>query len=127
MNADDVGLYCESLRELFLQPNKQQFEIQLQNKMKGYTNNSGNKIDPWSVEFIEYFDSSIKQEIESLAAWSIKPICKQLFNNFTGVTTNQCEGLNNLLKIINERIELPLDVVILSVQQLSIYYTNDDR
>ncbi|CAF0812270.1 unnamed protein product, partial [Brachionus calyciflorus] len=124
-SADDVGIYCESLRELFLQPNKQQFEIQLQNKIKGYINNSGNKIDPWSAEFTRYFNNNIQPEIESLAAWSIKPICRKFFNNFSGVTTNQSEGLNNLLKIINERIELPLDLVILSVQQLSIFYTNE--
>ena len=125
MTADDVGGYCESLRELFLQPTKQLFELQLKNKIKGYVNNSGHSIEAWSKEFVEYFNEFINPEIESLAAWSIKPICKKIFNFFPGVTTNQCEGLNNLLKILNERVELPLDVVILSIQQLSIYYSNE--
>ncbi|CAF0984873.1 unnamed protein product [Brachionus calyciflorus] len=115
MSSDDVGIYCKSLRELFLQPNKQLFDLQLENKIKGYKNNSGHRIEAWSQEFLDYYNSNINPEIESLAAWSIRPIFKKLFNFFTGVT----------LKILNERIELPLDVVVLSLQQLSIYYSNE--
>ena len=37
MSQDDVGFYCESLRELFLQPTKQLFDEQLTNKIHGYT------------------------------------------------------------------------------------------
>ncbi|CAF0872826.1 unnamed protein product, partial [Brachionus calyciflorus] len=61
-------------RELFLQPNKQLFDLQLSNKIKGYTNNSGHKIEAWSQEFLDYYNSSISPDIESLAAWNIKPI-----------------------------------------------------
>ena len=32
MSTDDVGFYCDSLRELFLQPNKNLFDSQLDNK-----------------------------------------------------------------------------------------------
>lgn len=34
MTPDDIGIYCESLRELFLQPSKQLFDEQLLNKIK---------------------------------------------------------------------------------------------
>ena len=34
-------------------------------------------------------------------------------------------GQNNLFKDINERRELPLDIVVLSCYQLSIYYCNE--
>ena len=64
-------------------------------------------------------------DIEGLAAYSVKPIAKRFFNHFTGITTNQIEGLNNLLKLICDRVELPLDVVILSLNQLSVYYCNE--
>ncbi|CAF0875685.1 unnamed protein product [Brachionus calyciflorus] len=45
MTSDDVGIYCESLSELFLQPNKKLFDLQLSNKIKGFTNNSGNRVE----------------------------------------------------------------------------------
>ncbi|RNA23232.1 hypothetical protein BpHYR1_014571 [Brachionus plicatilis] len=57
--------------------------------------------------------------------YAVKPIAKRLFNTFSGLTTNQSEGLNNLLKMINTRNEVPLDVIVLSVHQLSIYYSNE--
>ena len=122
---DDVGFYCESIRELLLQPTKQLFEQQLNNKINGYVNNLGRQVEPWKKEFYEYFSTHISPEIENLAAWSVRPIAKRLFNHFTGITTNQSEGLNNLLKLINNRTELPLDIIALSLQQLSIYYSNE--
>ncbi|RMZ95763.1 hypothetical protein BpHYR1_043262 [Brachionus plicatilis] len=103
---DDVGFYCESIRELLLQPTKQLFEQQLNNKINRYVNNLG-------------------RQFENLAAWSVRPIAKRLFNHFTGITTNQSEGLNNLFKLINNRTELPLDIIVFSLQKLSIYYSNE--
>lgn len=47
MNSGDVGFYCDSLRELFLQPNENLFSLMLKNKINGYTNSSGNFIPPW--------------------------------------------------------------------------------
>lgn len=125
MDNEEVGFYCDSLRELFLQPTKNQFDIQLNKKKIGYTNNSGHFIQPWKPEFINYFDKHVMPEINSIAAFSIKPIAKNLFNHFTAITTNHSEGVNNLLKLMQNRNELPLDVILLSFQQLSIYYCNE--
>ncbi|CAF0707354.1 unnamed protein product [Brachionus calyciflorus] len=125
LTNDDVGVYCESLRELLLQPTQQLFEVQLEKKINGYTNSSGNNIPVWKTEFVNYYDSNIAKDIEGLAAYSVKPFAKSQFKNFTGITTNHSEGLNNLLKLINERNETPLDVIVLSLHQLSIYYSNE--
>ncbi len=48
-----------------------------------------------------------------------------LFNAYTGVTTNQSKGLNNLLKQLNDRVELSFYIVVLSCYSLSIYYCNE--
>ena len=79
------------------------------------------------TDFVNYFNKYILPEIDTLAAYAVKPIAKRMFNHFTGITTNHIEGLNNLLKLICDRVELPLDVVVLSLNQLSIYYSNEIR
>ena len=48
-----------------------------------------------------------------------------MFNNYSGINTNHSEGLNNLLKELNERKQLPIDRVLLSFYQLSIFYLNE--
>lgn len=63
--------------------------------------------------------------MDSIAAFSVRSYCSEYFNDMTGITTNQSEGLNKLFKDIQQYKELPLDVVILSFLQLSIYYCNE--
>ncbi|RNA44067.1 hypothetical protein BpHYR1_014825 [Brachionus plicatilis] len=125
MSSDDVGFYCDSVRELFIQPTEQLYDRQLKNKINGYVNSSGNTVPGWKTDFTDYYILNISKDVKNLAAYAVKPIAKRLFNNFTGLTTNQSEGLNNLLKMINKRNEVPLDVIVLSVHQLSIYYSNE--
>ena len=64
-------------------------------------------------------------DVDSLAAYSVAKNCGYLFNEYSGVTTNHAEGLNNLLKLISSRKELPLDKLLTSFYQLSIYYCNE--
>jgi hypothetical protein len=47
-----------------------------------------------------------------------------LFNEYTGITTNQAEGMNNLIKALTDRKELSLDMICLSLYQLTIHYCN---
>lgn len=67
----------------------------------------------WSSSFIEYFDEYIAPEVDNLAAFSVRSYCSEYFNDFSGITTNQSEGLNKLLKDLQQNKELPLDTVIL--------------
>ena len=50
----------------------------------------------WSAAFVEYYEQHIEIEIKGLAMFSIQPICKNLFNGITGITTNHYEVLNFL-------------------------------
>ncbi|RNA38346.1 histone-lysine N-methyltransferase EHMT2-like [Brachionus plicatilis] len=111
--------------KLFLQPNELLYDRQLKNKKNGYVNSSGNNVPGWKTDFADYFILNISKDVKNLAAYAVKPIAKRLFNNFTGLTTNQSEGLNNLLKMNNKRNEVPLDVIALSFHQLSFYYSNE--
>lgn len=108
------------LRQLLLQETKESFEFDLNLRKIGDDENRA-----WSPEFIKYFESCIMPDIVNLAKYAVKEICGDLFNDFTGIITNQAEGLNNLFKYILERKTKPLDVVVLALYQLSIYYSNE--
>ena len=77
------------MRELLLQDTQELFESELKKKKEGYEFNPA-----WSSEFSKYLDKNIMPDIENLAKYSIKENCGTFFNDFTGVTTNQAEGLN---------------------------------
>ncbi len=55
----------------------------------------------------------------------IKPVVKDHFNDITGIMTNPGEGLNNLFKMVAKNTKQPVDVLCLSLRQLSIYYLNE--
>ena len=122
---EDVGWYSESLRELFFQPTKESFFNLLELKKNGYTNLSGYQVPAWKPLFIEYYDKCIQPDVEALAAFSVKKICPDFFNDMSGLTTNASEGLNYVFKDVQDHKELPLDCVVLSFLQLSIYYCNE--
>lgn len=48
-----------------------------------------------------------------------------LFNSYTGITTSQAEGMNNLYKSLQDHRELPLDIVALGFLLMSFYYDNE--
>ena len=121
----DVAFYIEGVRELMLQNTRLDFDKLYLKKKKGYTNNFGTVIPGWKEPFIQYFENNILPDIESIAKFSILPICGDYFNEFTGITTNHGEGLNNLYKLLLERTSMPLDIVVLCFFHLSIYYSNE--
>ena len=92
---------------------------------EGYTTSNGQVIPPWIDAFVDYFEHNIYPDFDALAAYSVQKICPIFFNSFSGLTSNGGEGINNLLKVCNDRTDLPLDVVVLSCFQLSIYYCNE--
>ena len=124
-NATDVTFYTDSIRSILCQPTKELSEKLIEKSKKGYTSKSNNYIAAWTVSFTNYFEKEIYPELDSLASYEIKKCVPSLFNDFTGLTTNHGEGLNNLLKEIAERKELPLDVLVLICFHLSIFYCNE--
>ena len=50
---------------------------------------------------------------------------RDMFNSLNGLTTNRSESLNNLLKLVNERKEMPPDAVVFSLTRLQFYYVNE--
>jgi hypothetical protein len=62
--------------------------------------------------------------MDNIAYYGVKDFCGNLFNEYTGITTNQAEGMNNLIKALTDRKEWGLDMIFLSLYQLTIHYCN---
>lgn len=78
----------------------------------------------WSQPFVEYFDHQIDPEVTSAAGrWILEPL--GTYNGYSGVTTNQSEGFNILLKNLTERKESCIDSLVLSLYYLQCYYNNE--
>ncbi len=110
----DVGFYCSAVREIMLQDSKELFDTVLAEKSV-----------TWHATFKECFNKHILTDVESIAKFHIKPVVKDHFNDITGIMTNPGEGLNNLFKMVAKNTKQPVDVLCLSLRQLSVYYLNE--
>jgi transposase-like protein len=98
-NEIDVTFYTDSIRSILLQPSETLAKKQIDRSKTGYVTKNGNQVPGWTNKFSEYFEKSILPDIKSLASYEIMKYVPSHFNEFTGLTTNHCEGLNNLLKV----------------------------
>lgn len=48
-----------------------------------------------------------------------------IYNPFTGITNNQSESFNSMLKRLQSWHEVPVDVIILSLYHLQAFYYNE--
>ena len=63
--------------------------------------------------FFDYYKNNIHPDITSIAWWAIP--CG-VYDPYSGVTNNQAEGLNYMLKQLQEWKEVPVDCMILALQ-----------
>ncbi|CAF1000728.1 unnamed protein product [Brachionus calyciflorus] len=121
----DVGYYIDSVRELFLQTSIENYNRLRTKLFEGYTDEFNNQVPPWDELFKDYFIRNIEIDKYFLAACYINPVCEEAFNNWTRITTNVAEGLNNLYKKFLVHKDLPLDTTAIAFYKLSIYYCNE--
>jgi hypothetical protein len=60
---------------------------------------------------------------EKTARWAIEKY--RVYNIHSGVTTNMAEGFNTVMKRFLKWKEVPLDLLIHSLQELQTYYANE--
>ena len=110
--ADNIDVYIANLRRLFHRPLQEQYNTELEEMAK-----------KWSASFFEYYYKNIHVEIESIARWSLEPV--GLYDGFSGVTNNQSESLNNVIKNLQDWREMSLDCVLLAFYYLQGYYLTE--
>ena len=111
--TSDCTVYIRDLKELLMSPSEEVYR-------RKYTAIS----QRWSQPFLEYFNHQIDPEVTFAAGrWILEPL--GIYNGYSGVTTNQSEGFNTLLKNLTERKESCIDSLVLSLYYLQCYYNNE--
>ena len=80
----------------------------------------------WPSVITSYYMDNIHGKVEHYGHWSIKNKFGKYFTEH-GITTNQSEGFNWLLKDLQGWKEAPVDSVYLSFKLLQAYYLNEIR
>ena len=108
--AQDITVYLSDMRELLHLPTEEEYKLKLQQM--------SSKL---SAPFYEYFSHNIHPDIHSIAWWAIEP--HGVYDPYSGVTSNQAEGLNYVLKhLLQEWHESPVDCMVLALHYLQGYY-----
>ena len=79
--------------------------------------------EAWLDDFKKYFNDRISPSLTKVCKWAIDKITR--FDPYSGITQNQSESMNKLLKSLNKWKEAPVDVIILSFLRLHQYYVKE--
>ena len=111
--SEDVTVYMEHVRQLLHQPSKEAYHTLLRKHQMS-----------WDETFNAYYTNSIHKVIaERLGRWQLEKL--DTYNPYSGVTTNQSEAFNRVVKDLQQWKEAPVDVMILSLFQLQTYLHNE--
>ena len=111
--SNDVAIYLEHVRDLF--------HLQSQSE---YSEALAAKKSVWSAPFYDYYTYNIQPDIASIARWSIAQF-EGVYDSYSGVTTNQAESLNTVLKNLQQWNESPHDCMVLALYYLQAYYKRE--
>ena len=103
-------VYINDLKELFHLPTQEDYSGHLQALAK-----------KWSAPFFDYYNRNIHPDIATIARWSIQRL--GVYHPFNGVANNQAEGINFVLKQLQDWKEAPVDCMILALHYLQGYYS----
>ena len=77
----------------------------------------------WNDDFKEYFRKSILPRISTFGLWEIRKLFS--FDVISGITTNQAEGFNFLLKSLQGWHVVPVDVIVYAFHMLQRFYLKE--
>ena len=73
---------------------------------------------------MEYYMNTIHPDVTTCIGWWIlEPL--GIYNCYSGITTNQSEAFNTVLKCLQKWREAPVDCILFSLYQLQVYYLNE--
>ena len=107
--SEEISIYLTDVRDLFHQASEVEYREMLK-KIR----------QKWSAPFHEYYTNEIAPDITSIARWVIEPY--GVYDPYSGITNNQAEGLNFVLKQLQEWREAPIDCMALALHHLQSYY-----
>ena len=107
--SEEVSIYLTDVRDLFHQSSEVEYKEMLEKVTQ-----------KWSAPFREYYTNEIAPDITSIARWVIEPY--GIYDPYSGITNNQAEGLNFVLKQLQDWREAPVDCMALALHHLQSYY-----
>ena len=146
----EISVYVTHLKNLFHQPDEESYKSKL-DELKGYWSMPfceyySQHIDPQVRMFVFVYDTLhmhgvvicyftliiftinichlvLFQVTASLGRWILEPL--GIYSAFSGVTSNQSESFNAVLKDFEKWKEAPIDSAMLSFYYLQVYYYNE--
>lgn len=111
--AADIAVYMEDVFQLLHSPSEKEYNERL-----------AEVCQRWDALFQDYFMRNIHEDIPTtLGRWVLESL--QIYHPYSGVTNNQSEGFNRVMKDLQGWKEAPLDCVVLALYLLQAYYTNE--
>ena len=107
--CQDISVYLSDIRDLFHLPTEEEYDSKLASMKQR-----------WSAPFSDYYINHIDPDIQSIERLAIEPL--GVYHSYSGITTNQSESLNQVLKQLQEWRESPLACMILALNHLHSYY-----
>lgn len=108
----DIATYIGDVRSLFHSPTEEM-----------YNNKFSATQRTWDAQFEQYYIKEIHSNINSIGRWRLEEL--GIYNPYSGVTNNQSESMNRVIKDLQGWKEAPLDCIVLALHQLQAYYYNE--
>ena len=109
----DITVYIDDISNMFHSASEDEYNERLVHYSK-----------TWDPLFEQYFTKEIHPIVpRKVGRWLLESY--QLYNPYCGVTNNQAEGFNKVMKDFQQWKEAPLDSFVLALYQLQAFYFNE--
>lgn len=108
----EIVVYLDDICQMFHSATKDEYDDRLEEYSK-----------TWDSAFYQYYMKEIHPGTSQIGRWVLQPL--NLYNPYSGVTNNQSESFNKVIKEFQSWKEAPLDSFILAMYQVQVYYSNE--
>ena len=113
--SSDKAVYTDDVSKLFHAESEEQYK-QLLDQFR----------QDWDSSFEQYYLKHIHPDVgKSVGRWVLEKLL--VYNPYSGVTNNQSEGLNRVMKELQGWKEAPIDCMLLALYHLQAFYLNEIR
>ena len=108
----EIAVYLDDVCQMFHFATEDEYDEKLEKYSK-----------TWDSAFHQYYMKEIHPDSFLIGRWVLQPL--NLYNPYSGVTNNQSESFNKVIKEFQSWKEAPLDSFILAMYRLQLYYYNE--
>ena len=108
--AREISLYLDDISQMFHSSSEAEYSEKLEEYRR-----------TWDSAFHQYYIEEIHPDRAKTCRWALEPL-SVICNPYSGVTNNQSEGFNRVIKGFQSWKEAPLDSFVSALFQLQAYY-----